>query len=701
MSFLTPLFLVGLGALAVPIFIHLIHREKKNVVAFPSLMFLRKIPYKSVRKQKLRHLLLFALRCLALILVVAAFARPFLARHDVRPGLARVGARELVILVDRSYSMGYGSHWSKALDAARSVVNGVAADDRATVVFFADAAAAANKPTSDRGTLRAAIDGATLGSGITRYEPALKLAQKILEESDRPRREVVLISDFQRVGWNGREELRLPEGTVFNSADVSEKTTSNIAVTSVDFARDNDEGRERVIATARLTHQGGSPTPRFDASIEVNGRTMSTRPVRLEPNSSTTVTFDPFALPEGTSRGIVRAGTDALPQDNSFNFVLDRGQALSVLVAEEPDAPAGRSIYLRRALGIGDQPTFKVDVKKVTQLAPADLSNRSLVILNDAPYPGGETGRRLQDFVARGGGLFVVLGEHSPARGWPSDAANLLPASFGSVVERTEDRPGSLSSVDRSHPIFDLFSAPRSGDFAAARFFRYRALEPAADATVLARFDDGAPALVEKKTGQGKTLVWASSLDGAWNDLPLQPVFLPFIQQLAKNAAGYTEERGWSTVGQVLDVSRRIAAMGEDAPTAIAAGASASNGVEFLAVSPSGVRTRLPASNGPHFLELGEQGFYEIRQLGGRAGQPRPIAVNLDPAESDLTTIDPREIKAAVAWRGPSTHVATAAALTPEEQERRQTLWWYLLVGAMLALAAETMLSNRLSRTAR
>src|SRR5918911_3420223 len=80
-SFLTPAFLAGLAALAVPIIVHLIHRERRETIAFPSLMFLRKIPYRSVRRQKLRHLLLLALRCLAIAIIVAAFARPFLQRQ--------------------------------------------------------------------------------------------------------------------------------------------------------------------------------------------------------------------------------------------------------------------------------------------------------------------------------------------------------------------------------------------------------------------------------------------------------------------------------------------------------------------------------------------------------------------------------------------------------------------------------------------
>jgi hypothetical protein len=130
-SLLAPWFLAGLVAIGVPIAVHLINRERKTVVPFPSLMFLQRVPYRSVRRQKLRHLLLFALRCLALILFVAAFARPFFART---PAVAVAGAREVVILLDRSYSMGYAGRWKAAQDSARAVVRGIGPRDRATHV---------------------------------------------------------------------------------------------------------------------------------------------------------------------------------------------------------------------------------------------------------------------------------------------------------------------------------------------------------------------------------------------------------------------------------------------------------------------------------------------------------------------------------------------------------------------------------------
>ena len=105
MTFLTPLFLIALAGLAVPVLLHLIQRERKQVVQFPSLMFLRRIPYQSVRRRRIRHWLLLMMRLAALALIVLAFGRPFFRGADPSVN-AQGGAREVVILVDRSYSMG-------------------------------------------------------------------------------------------------------------------------------------------------------------------------------------------------------------------------------------------------------------------------------------------------------------------------------------------------------------------------------------------------------------------------------------------------------------------------------------------------------------------------------------------------------------------------------------------------------------------
>src|SRR5258707_1937392 len=255
MAFLTPAFLLGLGAIAIPVLIHLIQREKKRVIEFPSLMFVRRIPYQSVRRRRIRHWALLLLRAAAIALIVAAFARPFL-RQGAIAAAAGSGAREIVILLDQSASMGYGDHWTRAKDAARTVVRGLGADDRATLVVFDKNPEENIRATADRTRLEGAINAAKVGSGATRYGPPLKLAESILSRSPIKRREAILISDFQRSGWSGSEEVRVPEGITVSTGSVASPSTANLAVPSVAFARSSFSGQERLRVTAGLSNKG-------------------------------------------------------------------------------------------------------------------------------------------------------------------------------------------------------------------------------------------------------------------------------------------------------------------------------------------------------------------------------------------------------------------------------------------------------------
>ncbi|RPJ69387.1 MAG: VWA domain-containing protein [Acidobacteria bacterium] len=146
MNFLAPALLAGLAAIAIPIVLHLVQREKKQVVAFPSLMFLRKIPYQSVRRRVIRHWPLLLLRALVIVLLAFAFARPFVPGADLAAGAS--GNREVVILLDRSASMAYGDHFDRARQAARGVVQGLGANDRASLVLFSSEVEVAVQPTA-------------------------------------------------------------------------------------------------------------------------------------------------------------------------------------------------------------------------------------------------------------------------------------------------------------------------------------------------------------------------------------------------------------------------------------------------------------------------------------------------------------------------------------------------------------------------
>ena len=681
MAFLTPLFLVGLGALAIPVLIHLIQREKKRVVEFPSLMFVRRIPYQSVRRRRIRHWALLLLRAAAIALIVAAFARPFLHQNGVAAAVGG-GAREVVVLLDQSASMGYGDHWDRAREAARNAVRGLGTDDRATLVLFSRNAEENMCATSDRSRLEAAVNAARVGSDATRYGPALKLAESILARSPLKRREVVLISDFQKTGWSGSEEVRFPEGMTISAVSVASSNTANLAVPSVTFARASFSGQERITVTAGLSNKGDAPLKDVPVLLTIDGHEIQTERAAVAAHASGSVTFTQFTLAGPNVRGSVRAGSDPLPADNGFYFVLAPSAPVSLMVVDSGER-SDASLFLSKALSIGTTPAFQMDSTPAMRVTPAALDKHAVVILNDTVFPPGGGGGALRKFVERGGGLLVVMGDHSS---WPQGEADLMPGRLGATVDRTTGRSGSLGYLDYSHPVFEVFKAPRSGDFSAAHVFKYRALEPGPTDRVIARFDDGAVAAAERKIGNGRVVVWTSTMDDSWTDIAVKPIFLPLVHQLVRYLAHYEPATSWYTVGQVLDLSAR-----------------AKSRADRIVVTPKGERiTQAGAGEGNGgLIELNEQGVYEVRSAGVAAGRPEAIAVNLDPAESDLTPLDPRELVASVTGHATPEAAAQPSApqeMTREESERRQSLWWYLLFAGLLLLAAETVISNHLSQ---
>ena len=688
MSFLAPLLLLGLAGLAIPIVVHLIEKERADVIEFPSVMFLERIPYPSMKRRRLRDWWLLALRCAALALLVAAFARPFFAGSTLAAG-ATGGAREVVILLDQSYSMGYGDRWSRATTAAGQAIDALGPEDRATLIRFSRGATARPRSTTDRASLRAAVEAADLSPEVTRYGSAIKLAQGVFELSTLANREAILITDFQRSGWDGSETASLPTGVILTPIDVSESETSNVAVVGVSFERGRFSGRERVTTSARLVNRGATPIVDRDIAIAIDSATIETKTFSLEPNGVGAVTFAPFTLTEPFTRGVVRMAADRLPQDDEFRFVLSPDEAIAVLILEDANPARDSSLYVRRALDIGRSPAFDVLTRRVNQATVADLERRRLVILNDARLPDGAMRRALVGFVEGGGGLLVVLGERSA---WPAEGADLLPGTFGSPTDRPGTRGGRLGFVDYSHPAFELFGNPRSGDLGAARFFRHRPLSVSDAESVIARFDDGSVALAERRVGAGRVVVWTTTLDSFWNDLALKPVFLPFVHKLSEYLAGFTPGAPWFTVGQVL---RLAAASADSTPDDAITVLPVDSAIDRVALSPSGQHIELVGASG--LLELTEAGYYEVRTPGVEDNRPRTVAVNLDGEESNLATLDPQELAGAVAGRADVARpVQDTAELTIEEREGRQSLWWYLLVAVCLLLAAETVWSNRL-----
>jgi hypothetical protein len=689
-SFLAPIFAAALAAIAVPLLVHLVHRERKESVSFPSLMFLARTPYQHSSRQRIRDWLLFALRCLVIALLAAAFMRPVFAR----PAAARTatdGGTEVVVLLDRSLSMRYGLRWGNAQDAVRKRVASLGRDDRLTLVPFDLRASAVNEPTADAAALRTALDSIKPSDAGTRLAPAVAVARRALGLSRLPRKEVMVVSDFQRSSWDLGDELQMPSGTTIVPVDVASGDVIDRSVRAVEMRRDPAAPDERVIVSARFINTGPA-VKAANVRLEVNDRIVSTRTVDLPSDGGGAVSFAPVPVPADGVPARVVMDADALPSDDVFHFMLRRTPTIGVLVIDHSDALPERAIFVARALAIGDQPAFDVKSVRSARASATDLAGRQLVVLNDAGVPPGLRAERLLAFVRAGGGIINALGEHGSAATWTAKAAPLVPGTVAPPVDRLGERGAVLGYLDRAHPALSVFSGARSGDLSAARFYRYRPMQ--ATDGVLARFDDGTVALAEQRVGRGRIVTWGSSFDGVWNDLPRQAVFLPFLQQLSQYAASYRPVRSEHAVGETVELP--ATGTGERVAGDSVAGGSS----RFSVLAPSGARLSVGGADAPRALELREAGWYEVRRSGVPNERPRLVAANPAPSELDFATFDPARLTNALGPVGES----VAADSVPDpvqqlvDQERKQSIWWYLLVVAALVLLAESVLASRVSQ---
>ncbi len=673
MPFLGPLFLLGLAAVAVPLLVHLVQREKRDPTAFPSLMFLERTPAPFSSRRNIRDPLLFALRALAVAALALAFARPVLGPRPSVGG-ADLRRRDIVVLLDRSFSMRIGDRWPRARAAVDSVIATLAPGDRVTLVPFDRRARAVTQATSDVVQLRAGLDSLKPTDESTRLAPAVAVAEQRLGASDAPRKALVVVSDFQRSGWDLTDEARVLPGTEIATVDVGRAgPVADHAVRSVDVRRARGPGPAQVVVSARLTNVG--PAARgVVLRLEVGGRVLEERTVDLPRDGGTTITFAAVPAPPDPVPARVVLAADALSGDDAFHFLLNQAPALRVLVIEGRGTP-----FLTRALSIGDAPSFELASRTPGRVTAADLSGNRLVILADGAFPTGVGAARLVSFVENGGGLITLLGEQANPRTWPAAARSLLPGLIRPVV----DRSGAvLGALDQRHPALALLAGARGGDLASARFYRYRGIDTTAG--VLARFDDGAAALTEHSVGRGRVLTFGSTFDGLWNDLPRLPTFLPLVQQLARYAATWRDAPRALEIGASMRPSDLVPTGGADA-------------ARWVANAPSGARTTVGGDGAPAVLELAEAGVYELRPGGTPGAKPVLLAANIAPAELDFSSFD--ELRLTNALAGPAPEAGAAGPAMEEEtladREARQSTWWYLLAAATLLLIAESVVAMR------
>lgn len=666
LAFLVPAFLLGAMAVAVPVILHLRHRESNQPLRFPSLMFLERLSVRSTQRQRITDWPLLLLRAGALVLLALAFARPFFGHAETTAASGR--DRAVALLLDRSLSMSHRDVWPAALDSARRVIAGLASHDRVAVVVFDEEAVVAQPLTDDHAAALAAVNAARPAARGTRYAAALRAGRQSLLDAQDAAHELVVITDLQRSGVAGLAGVDLPADLSVRTIAVGAPHRANASLVATQVHRRTGATGAQLAVQARVVTRELDRPRRARLTLVLNGRPSGSREVTLPASGTVSVAFDPVAPPAGRIRGVVQMEADALAQDDTFHFAAPADDDVRILLGTPADRRADETLFFEHALAVGRNPLLRVTRERATGLETRSLDRAALVVLWDA-LPSGPFAAALASWIREGGGLVIVAGPRLAGR---AGQAAGVPATFGGLADRLADRGGTLADATLEHPLFTAFRQSPAA-LQAARFLRYPRVEPVSGTEVLARFDDGLPAVVEQREGSGRIVLVAVPLDGRAGDFPLQPAYLPFLRHLVLYAAGHEATPLWRVTGEHWLV--RV-------PTR-----------DPVIATPGGeiVRPRPDSSGVP--VRVTESGFYELHE--GRVGaQPLAVvAANPPPGESDLTPVDARELLLGV--RQSDSTAASAVPVTVERAERSQSLWRLVLVLVAVVLVGETLLANR------
>jgi len=655
MTLLAPLFLLGVLAVGVPIWLHRLSSENPNRQPFSSAMFLEPGEPRRVLAKKLQYLLLFALRVGVLVLLALAFARP--ALQGAAQALIEDTARLHVIVMDVSASMQHGERWERARDAALDVVDAAPSGDLLQVVAVGRGAQALSDPT---------LDAASVRQNINALEPEFARADygELMSSVDRMLRGMELatvvhvITDVQQTSMPTRfAELAAQTPLELQMHDVSQPDDSNWAVESIAWQAGSGQ------VSASLRSFGAQPV-QHTAVLELNGNRMAELPVIVPRDGTIPVSFESPELSAGANRVEIylEPGDDLAADDRRF-IVVKRPEPRSLLLISAD--PRGRdSLFLTAALEAVSGQLTTVEPVAPAAIAERNLDDYAFIVVADAGVLGDADGERLREHVAGGGALFLALGQRSAG-------LDVVPVTDHEFSTTTQLGAGSdaftiIGAMDDGHPAM-----AGTEELRMAKFFRYTGLVPQDGDQVLAELEEGAPLLIDHVLGEGRVVVFTSSLDRAWNDLPVLPVFVPLVAGVTAYLSGELTVQTEAQLGTTLSPRAVGLAGGQifdpdgDAALGIAA---AGSGDEVL---------------------LDRIGFYEV--LGG--GLTELVAVNLDPNESDLTPVEPNAVERWLSLNAGTTQSNGAAELELAPTEPTP-LWPWVLSLLIVVVFVESWVGN-------
>ncbi|MHC4975560.1 MAG: BatA domain-containing protein [Planctomycetota bacterium] len=689
MAFLHPLLaIVGISGIAIPIVIHFLLRRKRKPVMFGAMRFVIEAYRQQRSRIQLEHLLLLLLRCLVILLVAIAIARPMVQADSP---LAPTTERSVYILLDTGLASStrtgdQGVVLDSIKDPLDELLGSLRDTDRVALVTLASPASqVVMPPTGDIDTVRTLIRQAGPTHAGSDIQAGLRIVLDDLraQPASGTHQSLVVLATSQLegsvdLGSPFPEEFASFSNTSILILDPEQESVPNTQITSLEplrsvFLMGEDQliGGGQVTLTLRRT--GGAERDDSVSSVRVwierDGRpeTPATTTVRWQPGQREAVAALQLA-PHESSREysdttlVGEIDRDALEVDNTRRAPLPLRQVISVGLLTRRQfgqsaslSEMGSDEWLRRALVPNDRSPIEIRDIEPSTIDSSALSGVDVAILPRPDLLDEQGWARLRRFVDTGGMLIVTPPEHHEIHLW----SDLMVDAFDLDVQIARessvlDTPAGLVATDAPTRLLTLLRGelqPMLQPIQVHRVLRLSAAD--STATSVLSLDDGTPwytsITLDHLTEEGNTssplgslYLLASSPHLDWTNLPAMPLMVPLIQESVRQ--GVASGRATQSI-----VAGRNPLVGSDTAS-------------FELISTSQGSGESVRANEP----LRHSGVYSVQDdLGGQEGI---VVVNPNVEAGRTTRVESDEIRQWIEASGVEAERVTL--LTPGASDR-------------------------------
>lgn len=717
-SFFNPILLFCVLGASIPIIIHLINKKKAISHKFAALNFILQTNKRISVKFKLRQIILLILRASLPIFIAIALAKPFIKSFGGGISGENIPTSNVIIL-DDSYSMQYFNHnesfFMSAKTTAKEIIDALTKGDDAAVITCSSVNLQVLPELDyDKQNLLNFVDQLYPKFTATHITSALEAAVEILINAKSPIKRIFLLTDLTRNGWDldwfksGHEKLHNNVSSI-HIVDLSEgRQLKNIAVTHIESQRDILEKNGECHIKVTVSNFSPARVKDLPASVFIDQKKVNQGFFNMEAHASETKEFhfnlNPLYSKQGVEKekglvGWIEIPGDNLNVDNKRYFTINKAHKLDALLIDgdpKTNIYESETFYLEKAINPGREHTSSIKpvICSIQEINNINFADFNIVFLCNVETLPSEKFWELEKFVKEGGSVVFSLGNKVDANYYNSSFASLLPyrlhttRTFSSDSPLSEEQPLNLKATEPIHPVLRVLSETNMNTLSSAKFYRIFYVDPTqlGNCKTILSFSDSTPALIERQIERGKSVLFNSTIDRDWSDMPVKPFFLPLMQQLCRYLSGDISEE---IQGEIMVKDDWKSSCPSDI-----------DNIEII--NPEGTKTILQPqliNNEKYFLynETDILGIYAITINGKPYPQlPSYFPVNVDTAESDLNKIEQKEIAALM---GNTNFTITTSHIEKGYEvllgEAKNTLWGIFLFFALCIVLAESFVSRK------